>query len=230
MKILIVDDNRKFTNTLQEDIRKFFQKNQDKAIITVINNDFENMKFIDEYHIVFLDIHLLNENGLNIAKQLREVNHNVIIVFVSSNNNLVFKTFDVKPFFFIRKSHYKQDIDYFFNMLKTYFKTNTYIYLDSRSSMVHIPIDSILYIESHEHQLWVYSKKDIYYDNSTLTHFLSKLSYPNFAQIHKSYIINLDYLKRIDKNEILLLNHTRLPIGRKYKQTFLDKYQEYLIK
>lgn len=230
MKILIVDDDKKFTRVLEHDILDFFRKKQDKVTITLINDNFKGLELINEYHIVFFDIDLITENGLNIAKQLREIDNNVIIVFVSSRSNLVFKSFVVKPFFFIRKSNYKLDLIYFFEMLDNYFKKNTYIYLDSRATEVHIPIDSIIYIESHEHQLWIYSKNDIYYDSSTLSNFLSKLTYINFVQIHKSYIINLDYLKGINKGEILLINNIKLPIGRKYKQTFFERYQEYLVR
>lgn len=230
MKILIVDDDKKFTNTLEQDIYNFFKKKQDKATITVINDHFNEIEMIDSYHIVFLDIDLITNNGLNIAKQLRDLDNNVMIVFISSRSNLVFKTFVVKPFYFLRKANYKKDLIYFFEMLDSFFKKNTLISLDSRATKVHIPIDSIIYIESREHQLSIHSKKDIYYDSSSLSNFLSKLSNINFVQIHKSYIINLDYLKGINKSEVLLFENTRLPIGRKYKDSFYERYQDYLIK
>ena len=41
VKILIIDDDKKFTNTLKDDIKNFFQKTNDKAIITVINDEFD---------------------------------------------------------------------------------------------------------------------------------------------------------------------------------------------
>lgn len=230
MKILIVDDDKKFTNELEQDIYTFFKEKQDKAIITVINDHFNRIELVDCYHIVFLDIELITDNGLNIAKHLRDLDNNVMIVFVSSKNNLVFKTFVVKPFYFLRKSNYKKDLIYLFEMLDNYLKKNTLISLDSRATKVHIPIDSIIYIESREHQLSIHSKKDIYYDSSSLSTFLSKISNTNFVQIHKSYIINLDYLKGINKSEVLLFENTRLPIGRKYKDSFYEKYQDYLIK
>lgn len=230
VKILIIDDDKKFTNTLKDDIKNFFQKTNDKAIITVINDEFDQVDLFDNYHIVFLDIDLITNNGLIIAKQLRELDNNVMIVFISSRSNLVFKTFVVNPFYFLRKANYKKDLIYFFEMLDNYFKKNTLISLDSRATRVHIPVDSIIYIESREHQLTIHSKKDVYYDSSSLTAFLIKLSSLNFIQIHKSYIINLDYLKGINKNEILLFDNTRIPIGRKYRDLFYERYQEYLIK
>lgn len=230
MKILIVDDDKKFTNILEKDITLFFEEKHDKAIITIINDGFNNLKIINEYHIVFLDIDLITENGLTIAKQLRDADNNVMIVFVSSRSSLVFKSFVVKPFYFLRKSNYKVDLMYFFEMLNNYFKKNTYISLDSRATKVHIPVDSIIYIESCQHQLSIHSKNEIFYDSSSLSSFLEKLSNDNFVQIHKSYIINLDYLKGIHKGEILLVENTSLPIGRKYKDLFYEKYQDYLIK
>lgn len=230
MEILIVDDDKKFSDILENDLKNHFKKRQDKVNITIINNNFNDYSLSNKYHIVFLDIDLVTDNGLIIAKQLRELDNNIIIVFISSKNTLVFKTFVVKPFFFIRKSDYKIDLIYFFEILDKYFKKNTFISLDSRATQVHIPIDSIIYIESHEHQLTIHSKKEVYYDSSSLTGFLQKLQSINFIQIHKSYIINFDYLKGIDKGEVLLIENIKLPIGRKYKNNFIEKYQEYLIK
>ena len=163
MKILIIDDDKKFTDTLKDDVIKFFQRIDDKAIITVINENFRQVDLFNNYHIVFLDIDLLTDNGLTIAKQLRELDSNAMIIFVSSRSNLVFKTFVVN-------------------------------------------------------------------DSSSLTAFILKLASINFVQIHKSYIVNLDYLKGINKNEVLLFNNSRLPIGRKYRDLFYERYQEYLIK
>lgn len=230
MEILIVDDDKSFTDVLENDIHTFFHKKQDKAIITVVNNNFKELNMINKYHIVFLDIDLVTDNGLKIAKQLRDFDNNVLIVFVSSRSNLVFKSFVVKPFYFLRKSNYKTDLNYFFEMLDNYFKKNTLISLDSRATKVHIPVDSIVYVESHQHQLSIHSKNEIYFDSSSLYNFLKKLSNINFVQIHKSYIINLDYLKGIEKGEVLLTENTRLPIGRKYRDSFYESYQDYLIK
>lgn len=230
MKILVIDDDKNFSDTLKEDITKFFEKTNDKAIITIVNEDFDKINLFNNYHIVFFDIDLITDNGLIIAKQLRELDNSVMIVFISSRSNLVFKTFVVKPFYFLRKANYKKDLIYFFEMLDNYFKKNTLISLDSRATQVHIPIDSIIYVESREHQLTIHSKNDIYYHSSSLTSFLLKISSLNFIQIHKSYIINLDYLKGINKGEILLFDNTRLPIGRKYRDLFYERYQEYLIK
>lgn len=230
MKVLIVDDDKKFTDVLENDIHTFFHNKQDKAIITVVNDHFKELDMINKYHIVFLDIDLITDDGLMIAKELRDIDNNVLIVFVSSRSNLVFKSFVVKPFYFLRKSNYKIDLIYFFEMLDKYFKKNTLISLDSRATKVHIPVDSIVYVESREHQLSIHSKNEIYYDSSSLYHFLQKLSNINFVQIHKSYIINLDYLKGIEKGEVLLIENIKLPIGRKYRDSFYESYQNYLIK
>jgi DNA-binding LytR/AlgR family response regulator len=230
MNVLIVDDDKSFTSVLENDIYTFFQKKQDKANITVVNNNFKELNMINKYHIAFLDIDLITDDGLKIAKELRDIDNNVLIVFVSSRSNLVFKSFVVKPFYFLRKSHYKVDLIYFFEMLDNYFKKKTLISLDSRSTKVHIPVDSIVYVESHEHQLSIHSKSEIYFHSSSLHHFLQNLSNTNFVQIHKSYVINLDYLKGIEKAEVLLIENIRLPIGRKYRDSFYESYQDYLIK
>ena len=56
-----------------------------------------------------MDIDLVIQNGINLVKQLKMINADLIVIFISAREDLVFDTFSVEPFQFIRKKHYDQD-------------------------------------------------------------------------------------------------------------------------
>ena len=122
MNIAIVDDDVDFSSELQQYVKKFIERLYTRYEIDIINNNFFNNTLDKTYDIVFLDIDLKEINGKNIGKKLLVSEANPIIIFVSSRDDLVFSSLSVRPFYFVRKSYLKQDLEEMFILLKTYLK------------------------------------------------------------------------------------------------------------
>ena len=86
-------------------------------------DDFLNID-MEQIDIAFIDIDLNVCNGINIAKYLRQLHPQLIIIFVSRREELVFQTFSTGVFQFIRKSKYIQDSKIVFEQLKKYLPDN----------------------------------------------------------------------------------------------------------
>ena len=104
MNILICDDNTAFAMQLQKDINEYFHN--PNMITNVITDHFDQIE--GTYDVIFMDIELNDKNGIEIAKYHKD-KHNCLVIFTSSHENLVFNTFQVEPFQFIRKNHYDYD-------------------------------------------------------------------------------------------------------------------------
>lgn len=90
-----------------------------------------------------------------------------------------------------------------------------------------IPYDAILYVESKGHQLFIvkqdaiitiYDKLDIY----------EKDMNTEFVRIHKSFLVNMSYIKRMDRKEVMLQNDVILPVSKSMYSLAKDKYFEYM--
>ncbi|MBC7494670.1 MAG: LytTR family transcriptional regulator DNA-binding domain-containing protein, partial [Flavobacterium sp.] len=75
------------------------------------------------------------------------------------------------------------------------------------------------YIKSEDHylELFVKNKKEVI--RGTISEILLQLP-PNFAQSHRSYIINKNYIVRRNTTNIVLKNNVVIPVSRKYKTGF----------
>ena len=107
MKIGIIDDDTQFSQVIKHKIEE--NTCFSKSSIDVFNNDFKSLQLKD-YDYLFIDILLMQDNGITIAKSID--NKNTRIIFMSSNETLVYDCFDIALYFFIRKKIYLQRVIY----------------------------------------------------------------------------------------------------------------------
>ncbi|MFK7811327.1 MAG: LytR/AlgR family response regulator transcription factor [Maribacter sp.] len=97
----------------------------------------------------------------------------------------------------------------------------TSIFVKSDKKIIKIQINEIQYIEAYGNYIKIFTEEMIL-TPQTLTDFLKKLPH-NFIQVHKSFVLNFNSLKLIDGNQIVLQSGAKLPIGKSYKKTVLDR-------
>lgn len=227
MIVYIVDDDVNFINKIEKD---FLIQSQSLGIdlkIKKISHNFKESLFNQYFDIIFLDIDLIHDNGISIAKQFL---HHPLIVYTSSHANLIFDTLQTQPFYFIRKTEYQIDFLEFIKLFKEYIKKNMTYVFTSRNTKTLLNTNQILYLESFNHSIIIHTiDSQKYMIHSTLNDELKKLPSYQFVRIHHSYVINLNNILQWNAKEIILQNHQKLPIGRNYKQDFIEKYEESLL-
>lgn len=231
MNIAIVDDDVDFSSELQQYVIMFIERLYTRYEIDIINSDFFNNSLDKNYDIVFLDIDLKEINGINIGKKLLVSEANPIIIFVSSRGDLVFSSLSVRPFYFVRKAYLRQDLEEMFILLKTYLKETMQLFtFDFHGRKTNLFLKDIYFIESSRHDVTLYTKNGEYCYRSTMRNILDTLGTETIVQFQKSFSVNLDYIKEIEKNTIILKNNEEFNIGRKFKNNVIQKYKEHFLR
>lgn len=229
MKILICDDDRCFAHLLADDFNKFFKSKIGIVDIDIININFDSI-LENEYDICFMDIDLLSKNGINIVKKLKSKNQDLIVIFVSAREDLVFDTFSVEPFQFIRKNHYQSDLKDCLLQLEWKLKNRFIKIVFKRNNrFINIHPSEIISVISIEHDLIINTTKKCYYTTGTLKNFYELNSKTVLVQIQKNLIINMEKILSVNKNEILYVDKKKYVVGRVYRELFRKKYEEYLL-
>lgn len=237
MNILVVDDDILFSEIFIKDISNFLHKFNSDLKIRVHNANFLNIDFQENYRIAFIDIDLKEVNGITLSKMIKQNNPNCDIVFISAKNNLIHATLSVQPFFFIRKSNYNEDLYVFFEMIKESLLNKTVIQISYKLTKTTIFIQDIIYIESIQHILNIYTIFGKYKDGRTLKEFSGLLPSPQFLQIHRAFFVNCRYIYSISNGSVVLqrnpsqteYNLIKLRVTRSYQKDFEKCYQEYLL-
>ena len=230
MLIKIVDDDQVFAKKIESMVYDGFKDIFLDYSIDCITSNFED-RYFEKGDIIFLDIDLKEKNGIKIAEKIRENNSNAIIIFVSAMNDMIFDSLIVQPFYFIRKDNFDRDMKIACTLIQKYInKNHKIITFDLNGRKTSMQLSDIIYLESFLHEITIHAPFNDYKYSSTFNKMMLFINSTNIVRIHKSYLVNLFWVKEIYKEEMILNNGITLKIGKKYRQDVLKKYKEYLLK
>lgn len=226
-----------------EFIERKLNKKKIVQILENLNTDYNIDEYSDGqelvqsemfYDIVFLDIKMKKLDGIETAKEIKKVNQNVIIVFLTSFDNYVYEAFDVEAFNYIVKpiedKRLNDVLTLALNKINICNENKGYLIIHRDKSIVKIKINNIIYADVYDRIVTLHLKnaKIEYY--SRLKNLEKELKEKDFFRCHKSYIVNLMYVVRFDKNEILLDNDEIIPISRRNYNSFSKEMIKYIKK
>ena len=143
MNIIILDDDILFLNTFKNKIQHFAKKIFNDVTIDISTNT--SILQNKTYSIYFLDIDLINENGIAVATNIKRLNASAIIIFTTARNDLIYNAITVQPFYFIRKSELDNDLATAFILLKDYFIYKPFFSFKYESEQIKFYIEDIIF-------------------------------------------------------------------------------------
>ena len=237
-KAIIVEDEK-----LARDLVKNYLLSQDKIdLIGEFADGFSGLKAINELKpdIVFLDVQMPKLTGLEL---LELVEGNPHIIFTTAYDEYAINAFDLnavdyllKPF---SKERFEKALDKVFEKidgsktgnsvaeLKNHISENKEIdkiVVKSNNNIHVIPLSEVLYIESEDDYVMIHTTKGKHLKHETMKYYEEHLNASMFIRIHRSYIVKIDEIKKIEKYgkdsyQIMLKNGTDLKVSR-------TRYQE----
>lgn len=173
MKILIIEDDFIFGERLKKLIDEKFAGKKNEI---VIQKNITNLDLSQNYDYYFIDIMLDGENGINCGKAILDKNYFAKIIYMSSEDSLVYDTFVSKVYFFLRKEKLIQDLErLWYKIEQDSIKNNDYIEIISKRKREFLLKKDIIYIESNRNKCQIYLLDGQYEVYKTLKSFLSEL-------------------------------------------------------
>lgn len=184
---------------------------------------------IERYDVIFLDMEMKELNGIETANLIREFDEHIIIVFVTSHSEYMKESFQCQPFRFIEKPlDYDELKKVFFDIKDKLSKKRKVFSFTENKTKVRLFCDDILYCESQAHWVWINTKDKSYKICKTLSDLYEQLDKEMMFQVHKSFIVNFNYIFTIKESNIQLYHCDKLiPISRSYKKAFLEEYTNF---
>ena len=184
------------------------------------------------FDIVFLDIQMDNLDGIETAKILRQRRNRSLLIFVTVLKEYVFNAFEVEAYDYLLKpldsNHFERTMDRAISTLAQ--RTDKSIVIQRGSSCDVVPLAQIVYCEVQGRKVYVHQsdgKIIDFYDN--LENFERQMD-SRFFRCHRSYLVNLDYVRGCDTGLVTLSQGDKIPIsrlrGRDLKQALLRYMKE----
>ena len=227
MKVLIIDDDLVFGKKLGNLINEKFGNEKNDIVIKINVSSIDLKQKFDYY---FIDIMLEGENGINFVKMIIDKNYFAKIIYMSSEESLVYDTFASKVYFFLRKENLKHDLErLWIKINQDNVKNTDYIEIISDRKRQMILKKEIIYIESNRNKCQIYMIRGQYEVYRTLKSFLNELDSNQYFRLNSYTIINLEYVKSVSGKEVVLINGESFILKRNYND-FIDAYHNNYMK
>ncbi|MBP5554460.1 MAG: response regulator transcription factor [Lachnospiraceae bacterium] len=231
MRIAICDDSKENLALLEDVVDGLKLRETEvecfengESLLRYISDSKENF-----YQIYLLDIEMPGINGLETAKQIREIDKRAIIIFVTAYSDYVFSSFEVQPFRFINKPVDREKLENVIHAAVNYIYTSKrYIFISVDKAKIQLCCEDIMYFEGDKRKVNVYLPEETYSFYSKMSDIEKMVDNSWFVRIHVSFIVNMDYVKAIYTDEIVLNNGAHLPISRKYQRSVKLEHMRYL--
>jgi two-component system, LytTR family, response regulator len=232
IKAIIIDDEPLARSIVVE----YLQGQEQIEVIQECNDGFEGVKAIMHHkpHLIFLDIQMPKINGFEMLELLEE---KPSVIFTTAFDEYAIRAFEahavdylLKPF---TKERFDKALEKFFNQAPVQ-KKNTEDLLQSATQLPSqserivvktagkikiIPIPEILYLEAADDYVKIHTKEGAFLKNKTMSFFENTLPQEQFVRTHRSYILNVQEITRIDPYEkenhlAILRSGGRIPVSK----------------
>ncbi len=180
------------------------------------------------FNLLILDIKMEDLTGMELAHALRDAGNRISIIFITAYDEYLPFGYDVQPIHFLMKPVKKEALE---NALRTDLKLNVYQRnwsLRIGNRIVCLSLPEIRYIESYNHEVIIHEGETDRSYTISLSEIERQLPATQFCRCHKSYLVNLEFVKEIKRQSLSLQGNEILPIGRTYHKTFQKMLIRYL--
>lgn len=244
IKTIIIDDEYNASEFLEKMLRRYFP-NKFHICKTCENID-DAVKAIEEHQpdLVFLDIQMPNKNGFELFKEIKEINFEVIFTTAHSEyaiDAIKRSALDylLKPINYIdllgavnrfeqknRKENQEKQLNILIENIDSGDTAHKKIAIATETGFEFVKFNTIIYLEAQNN----YTKFNLTNGSSittskTLKHFEEILPSELFFRIHKSYLVNMNFIKRFTKGDeqfVELITGQQLPVSIRKKDEFIN--------
>lgn len=238
LQIAIVDDLAADRRELRMQLEKWFLTN--RKDVQVIFTEFNTAQdfllqggYSGKFEIVFLDICMEGQNGLDAAAQLRKANTETKIVFVTSAAEYALDAYQVHPFDFLVKPFHEERINkLLLDLQQEYVEREKMLEIKVPFGTVTVPVSQIITIIARGHSVdFRMEKGNVVSSPSTFAEICNLLQpYTNFLNINRGVLINMDKVLYFKDKCIVMSDKESYPLRLRDQSSLTRTVTQYQIR
>ncbi len=234
IKALLIDDEP----LARSIVREYLQNYPDIEIVQECNDGFEGVKAIQQHQpeLIFLDIQMPKINGFEMLELVEE---HPSVIFTTAFDEYALKAFETHAIDYLLKPFSKDRFDKAIQKWREQYSSenakkkndalleNTSqqpeqsqrVVVKTGSKIRIIPVHDILYFEADDDYIRIHTADGSFLKKKTMQYFEQTLNSSQFVRVHRSFIIQVAYLTRIDQENgehhtAILKNGAKVPLSR----------------
>ena len=220
IKVLLCDDDKTFLERLTEAVT---QLPLPTGISVAITKNSHSVSLSDhelsQYRIMFLDIDMPERSGMDIARRVRELHLDTIIIFVTNYPQFSLEGYEVRAFRYLLKQEMEQKLPaYFHDALAEISRGEKGLHFSVNAESYYVPYSDMIYLGSDQRVIYLYTvtprqNGDHFYGK--MEDLARELEPEGFLRIQKSYLVNMAHIKKLNYDRVILSNGKELSVSRK---------------
>lgn len=171
----------------------------------------------DSFDVIFLDIFLNHENGIDCALSLRQLDENVNLIFLTTSSEFGVKSYDVRAADYIVKPATLESLSRALHYCKiAELQCNPSITVTTRNQPLKIDLNRILYADYQNRSACIHLKECMVPVSGSFSELSEQLTAdPQFMSCFKGIVVNLKEVREICGDYLILKNGEHLPVSRR---------------
>lgn len=187
-------------------------------------------KYTPTYDILLLDIEMKHMDGMAAARQIRERDDSVVIVFITAAPQYAINGYEVQALSYLLKPvpyfAFRQEIKRSIDMVRR--RADDAMLIDTGGKQMRVELSDVLYIESIRHTIIIHTLGGKLSVTGTLKDFEERLAGQSFFRSNSCYLVNMQHVVGVDGQDCVMSNGEALRISRPRKKAFLVALANYL--
>ena len=230
LSIAICDDDIQLTGSMERLVEKIAKRN---FVDTDIEVFWDGKSLADaviagnRFDIIYLDIEMSGEDGISAAKRIRQYDKNALIIYVTSHENHMKESFDVRPFQFLVKPVNEEQMEICFKAAYEDINSGDFYFRCGYQRMNHkVPVRDILYFESKKRKVFIVTEKETFELYGKLNEIENSMKNckVSFLRVHQSFLVNYKHVKGQSYDYVVMDNGKEIPISEDRRKTISAQY------
>lgn len=230
MKIAICDDDWHMQQTLRLLIDEIYQDldmladgfTSGEALLAAVQ------KQSQPYQLILLDIEMRGIDGIETAKRLRKLLPDCYIIFITSHDEFALTGYEVAAFRYLVKPVQPEKLTEAISAVRAELADQFTLHVADGADEALVRAKDIFYVEAQDKRVRLVTARETYSDRRGIDEVAALLAQEDFYRVHRSYLINLRYVARLDGASVQLVNGDTVPISRLRKKAFKNAFQAYV--
>lgn len=234
LQLAFCDDDLSELQTIQTLLDRYRVARNQEIRYTAFQNAWDLLAEVERgtrYDVLLLDVLMPGQNGIEVAGELRQYDNNVKIIFLTSSPEFAVQSYAVGAYFYQLKPIWEEN---FFRLMDAVIaecekSSGMSLILRCKSGITRVELNRLEYCEVLGRSLWLHLVGGAVLESAgRMDHLCEQLAdHENFLRVHRSFLINLDYVKNIAPKAITMASLAELPIPRGKYGELKDRYLEY---
>ena len=234
IKIAFCDDDMEVLHQMNELLDRYRVERNEDITYAAFQSPFELLTEIEKGirpDILFLDVVMPGQNGMDVAKEIRQYDTNMKIIFLTSSPEFAVESYTVGAYFYQLKPIWEES---FFRLMDSVLaecekKKKNSLILRSKDGITRIDLQQLEYCEVLGRKLLFHLENGAVLESAgSLDDLAGQLmQYSNFFRPHRSFLVNMEYIQNISSRSIKMVNDAEIPIPHGKCSEIKNTYMEY---